>query len=55
MKLKSIKKAKQEMLSLKGTPADKTRQEPNNNWLQEIKEHKNLIDIYYKKFKSFND
>jgi len=55
LKLKSIKKAKQEMLSLKGTPAYKTRQEAVNNWSQEIKEHKNLIDIYYKKFKSFDD
>ena len=53
LKLKSIKKAKQEMLSLVGTPAYKTRQEAINNWLQEIKEHKNLIDIYYKKFKKF--
>ena len=53
LKLKAIKKAEQEMLSLKGKPAYETRQEAINNWLKEIKEHKNLIDIYYKKFKSF--
>jgi hypothetical protein len=41
------------MLSLKGTLAYETRQEAIYNWLKEIEEHKNLIDIYYLKFKTF--
>jgi hypothetical protein len=53
LKFKAIKKAKQEMLSLKGTLAYETRQEAIYNWLKEIEEHKNLIDIYYLKFKTF--
>tara|TARA_R110002167_G_scaffold70240_3_gene197773 strand:- start:8660 stop:8872 length:213 start_codon:yes stop_codon:yes gene_type:complete len=48
-KLKAIKKAKKEMLSLENTPAFKTRQLAIDNWQKEIKEHKNMIDIYYLK------
>jgi len=49
-KLKAIKKAEKEMLSLGNTPAFETRQLAIDNWQNEIKEHKNMIDIYYLKF-----
>ena len=41
------------MLSLENTPAFKTRQLAIDNWQNEIKEHKNMIDIYYLKFNQF--
>tara|TARA_R110001606_G_scaffold9548_1_gene41115 strand:+ start:83 stop:292 length:210 start_codon:yes stop_codon:yes gene_type:complete len=51
-KLKAIKKAEKEMLSLENTPAFKTRQLAIDNWQNEIKEHIDLIDVYYLKLKS---
>ena len=50
-KLKAIKKAEKEMLSLKNTPAFETRQLAIDNWQNEIKEHIDLIDVYYLKIK----
>jgi|TARA_R110000765_G_scaffold398556_1_gene492968 hypothetical protein len=49
LKLNAIKKAKKEMLSLKGKPAYDTRQSALDNWQNEIQEHKKTIDIYYLK------
>jgi len=51
-KLKAIKKAEKEMLSLENTPAFNTRQLAIDNWQNEIKEHIDLIDVYYLKLKS---
>jgi len=51
-KLKAIKKAEKEMLSLENTPAFKTRQLAIDNRQNEIKEHIDLIDLYYLKLKS---
>ena len=54
LKFNAIKKAKKEMLSLKGKPAYDTRKLAIDNWQKEIKEHKKMIDIYYLKLnKSF--
>jgi hypothetical protein len=49
LKLNAIKKAEKEMLSLENTPAFNTRKLAVNNWQNEIKDHKNMIDIYYLK------
>ena len=45
----AIKKAEKEMLSLENTPAFNTRKLAVNNWQNEIKNHKKMIDIYYLK------
>ena len=52
LKLNAIKKAKKEMLSFVGKPAYDTRKLAINNWQKEIKEHIDLIDVYYLKLKS---
>jgi len=52
LKLNAIKKAKKEMLSLVGKPAYDTRKLAIDNWQKEIKEHIDLIDVYYLKLKS---
>ncbi len=52
LKLNAIKKAKKEMLSFVGKPAYDTRKLAINNWQKEIKEHIELIDVYYLKLKS---
>ena len=52
LKLNAIKKAKKEMLSLVGVPAYDTRKVAMDNWQKEIKEHIDLIDVYYLKLKS---
>ena len=52
IKIKAIENAKNEMLKMKGTPAYETRQDAIFLWSDEIKEHKNMIDIFYLKFKN---